>query len=69
MASGEWGVKDTTALIPVIQNVWAPYLTMRHVLLESFVWEEANRVPFLIREFSYDRDPSVVNKRREQTHN
>ena len=60
MASGEWGVKDTTALIPVIQNVWAPYLTMRHVLLESFVWEEANRVPFLIREFSYDRDPSVV---------
>ena len=59
MASGEWGVKDTTALIPVIQNVWAPYLTMRHVLLESFVWEEANRVPFLIREFSYDRDPSV----------
>ena len=32
---------------------------MRHVLLESFVWEEANRVPFLIREFSYDRDPSV----------
>ena len=52
MASGEWGVKDTTALIPVIQNVWAPYLTMRHVLLESFVWEEANRVPFLIREFS-----------------
>ena len=22
-------------------------------------WEEANRVPFLIREFSYDRDPSV----------
>ena len=47
MASGEWGVKDTTALIPVIQNVWAPYLTMRHVLLESFVWEEANRVPFL----------------------
>ena len=60
MASGEWGVKDTTALIPVIQNVWAPYLTMRHVLLESFVWEEANRVPFLIREFSYDRDPSVL---------
>ena len=60
MASGEWGVKDTTALIPVIQNVWAPYLTMRHVLLESFVSEEANRVPFLIliREFSY-RDPSV----------
>ena len=58
VASGEWGVKDTTALIPVIQNVWAPYLTMRHVLLESFVWEEANRVPFLIREFSYDRDPS-----------
>ena len=49
MASGEWGVKDTTALIPVIQNVWAPYLTMRHVLLESFVWEEANRVPFLNR--------------------
>ena len=43
----------------VTQNVWAPYLTMRHVLLESFVWEEANRVPFLIREFSYDRDPSV----------
>ena len=60
MASGEWGVKDTTALIPVIQNVWAPYLTMRHVLLESFVWEEANRVPFLIREFSYDRDPRAV---------
>ena len=29
---------------------------MRHVLLESFVWEEAIRVPFLIREFSYDRD-------------
>ena len=26
---------------------------MRHVLLESFVWEEANRVPFLIRDFSY----------------
>ena len=44
----------------VTQNVWAPYLTMRHVLLESFVWEEANRVPFLIREFSYDRDPSVA---------
>ena len=59
MASGEWGVKEKTALIPVIQNVWAPYLTMRHVLLESFVWEEAIRVPFLIREFSYDRDPSV----------
>ena len=57
--SGEWGVKDTTALIPVIQNVWAPYLTMRHVLLESFVWEEANRVPFLIRGVSYDRDLSV----------
>ena len=52
VASGEWGVKDTTALIPAIQNVWAPYLTMRHVLLESFVWEEANRVPFLIREVS-----------------
>ena len=43
----------------VIQNVWAPYLTMRHVLLESFVWEEANRVPFLIRGVSYDRDLSV----------
>ena len=44
----------------VTQNVWAPYLTMRHVLLESFVWEEANRVPFLIRGVSYDRDLSVV---------
>ena len=43
----------------VIQNVWAPYLTMRHFLLESFVWEEANRVPFLIRGVSYDRDLSV----------
>ena len=43
----------------VTQNVWAPYLTMRHFLLESFVWEAANRVPFLIRDFSYDRDPSV----------
>ena len=52
VASGEWGVKDTTALIPVIQNVWAPYLTMRHVLLESFVWEEAIHVPFLRREIS-----------------
>ena len=36
---------------------------MRHVLLESFVWEEANRVPFLIREFSYDRDLSVGERR------
>ena len=47
----------------VTQNVWAPYLTMRHVLLESFVWEEANRVPFLIRgvsyDLQYDRDLSV----------
>ena len=32
---------------------------MRHVLLESFVWEEANRVPFLSCEVSYDRDLSV----------
>ena len=39
---------------------------MRHVLLESFVWEEANRVPFLIREFSYDRDPSVESEISEQ---
>ena len=45
----------------VTQNVWAPYLTMRHVLLESFVWEEANRVPaFLIRGVSYDRVLSVT---------
>ena len=67
MASGEWGVKDTTALIPVIQNVWAPYLTMRHVLLESFVWEEANRVPFLSCEVSYDRDLSVVRVHSKYT--
>ena len=52
-------VKCHTKCMGVTQNVWAPYLTMRHVLLESFVWEEANRVPFLIRGVSYDRDLSV----------
>ena len=53
-------VKCHTKCMGVTQNVWAPYLTMRHFLLESFVWEAANRVPFLIRDFSYDRDPSVA---------
>ena len=49
-----------------IQNVWAPYLTMRHFLLESFVWEAANRVPFLIRDFSYDRDLSQSREDEQQ---
>ena len=40
---------------------------MRHVLLESFVWEEANRVPFLIREVSYDRDLSVDQERHTRS--
>ena len=55
------GVSRTRQLwCPVIQNVWAPYLTMRHVLLESFVWEEAIHVPFLNRGVSYDWDLSVL---------
>ena len=47
-------VKCHTKCMGVTQNVWAPYLTMRHFLLESFVWEEAIHVPFLRRGVSYD---------------